>query len=69
MLKEEGITTEEGRRKFYSSISWKKLIIESGEINNSISKIKEAPVMIINANKNVIGSEKNFLRLHLHHNL
>lgn len=41
MLQEEGITTEEGRKNFYSSISWEKLIIESGEINNSISKIKE----------------------------
>ena len=41
MLKEEGITTEEGRKKFYSSICWKTLIIESGEINNSISKIKK----------------------------
>lgn len=41
MLKKEGITTEEGRKKFYSSICWETLIIESGEINNSISKIKE----------------------------
>jgi len=41
MLKEEGITTEEGRKKFYSNICWETLIIESGEINNSISKIKE----------------------------
>lgn len=41
MLKEEGITTEAGRKKFYSSICWKTLIIESGEIDNSISKIKQ----------------------------
>lgn len=41
MLKEKGITTEAERKVFYSNISWEKLIIESGEINNSISKIKE----------------------------
>lgn len=41
MLREEGITSKEEVNKFYSNICWKQLIIESGEINNSISKIKE----------------------------
>lgn len=41
MLKEEGITGEPAVRDFYSKINWAKLIIDSGEINNSISKIKE----------------------------
>lgn len=41
IFKDKGIKTEEERKEFYSNISWKKLIIESGEINNSISKIKE----------------------------
>lgn len=41
MLKEQGITEEEERKIFYSSICWKSLIEESGEINNSIEKIKE----------------------------
>ena len=41
MLKEEGITTEEEVRKFYSNIDWEKLIEESGEIKNSITKIIE----------------------------
>lgn len=41
MLKEEGITTEPEVRKFYSNICWKTLIKESGEIDDSIAKIKE----------------------------
>lgn len=41
MLKEEKITGEENVAKFYSNIDWKKLIEQSGQINNSISKIKE----------------------------
>lgn len=41
MIKEQNITTEQERTRFYSNIDWKKLIEESGEINNSISKIKE----------------------------
>ena len=41
MLKEEGITAEEEKAKFYSSICWEKLIIDSGEINDSVNKIKE----------------------------
>ena len=41
MLKQKAITDELEVRKFYSSICWEELIIESGEINNSISKIKE----------------------------
>lgn len=41
MLKEEGITTEEERKIFYSNINWERLIIDSGQINNSIDKIKE----------------------------
>lgn len=41
MLKEEGITGEENVRKFYSNICWKKLIKESGQIDNSIEKIRK----------------------------
>ena len=41
MLQEEGITEESEVRKFYSNICWETLIKESGEINNSIEKIKE----------------------------
>lgn len=41
MLIKEGITREPEVRKFYSNINWSKLIIDSGEINNSVSKIKE----------------------------
>ena len=41
MLKEEGIHGEPAVRKFYSNIDWNKLIEDSGEINYSISKIKE----------------------------
>lgn len=41
MLKEEGITGEEEVTKFYNGINWTKLIEESGQINNSISEIKE----------------------------
>ena len=41
MLKEEGITDEESVRKFYSNICWKKLIKESGQIDNSIEKIRK----------------------------
>jgi len=41
MIKEMGITGETEVRKFYNTISWERLIIDSGEINNSISKIKE----------------------------
>lgn len=41
MLQEEGITTEPEITMFYSNICWETLIKESGEINNSISKIKE----------------------------
>lgn len=40
MLKEAGITGEDEVTKFYSSIDWEKLIEESGEINDSINKIK-----------------------------
>ena len=41
MLKELGITAEPQITEFYSKLNWEKLIKESGEINNSISKIKE----------------------------
>lgn len=41
MLEEEGITEEPEVKKFYSNICWKTLIIESGQINDSISKIKK----------------------------
>jgi len=41
IIKERNITDEKEIDEFFRSISWKKLIIESGEIDNSISKIKE----------------------------
>lgn len=41
ILREKGITSEEERRAFYNNVCWRKLIIDSGEIDNSISKIKK----------------------------
>lgn len=41
MLQEEGIFGEENVRKFYSRICWKTLITESGQIDNSIEKIRK----------------------------
>ena len=41
MLKEKGIEREEEKKDFYRNLSWEELIIEAGEINNSIEKIKE----------------------------
>lgn len=41
MLREEGVTKEDEVRAFYSNICWEKLIIDSGEIDGSINKIKE----------------------------
>lgn len=41
MLKQQSLTTEEEVRAFYCNICWEKLIIESGEINNAINKIKK----------------------------
>lgn len=41
MLKELGITNEKEAANFYSNINWEKLIIDSGEINNSIKQIKK----------------------------
>lgn len=40
MIKEKGLTTADEVRTFYQNINWDTLIKESGEINNSISKIK-----------------------------
>lgn len=40
ILMQEGITEEPEVRKFYSNINWQKLIEDSGEINNGVSKIK-----------------------------
>lgn len=40
IIEEMGLTTEDERRKFYRNVSWEKLILESGEIDNAISKIK-----------------------------
>ena len=39
--KEKGLTSEKDIRNFYRNIDWNKLIIEAGQINNSIDKIKE----------------------------
>lgn len=41
MIKAMSLTTEDEIRGFYRSISWEQLIIESGEIDNATSKIKE----------------------------
>lgn len=41
MLREEGITKEAEVRAFYSNICWEKLIVDAGEIDDSISKIKQ----------------------------
>ena len=41
MLLEKKITTEEEVTEFYSNIDWEQLIKDSGQINNSIDKIKE----------------------------
>ena len=41
ILRKEGIVSKDEVTKFYTYIDWSKLIEESGEINDSISKIKE----------------------------
>lgn len=41
ILREEGIVSKEEVTKFYTNINWGKLIEESGQINDSINKIKE----------------------------
>ena len=41
MIKEAGIHGEPAVRKFYSSIDWKKLIEDSGTINDAITKIRK----------------------------
>lgn len=41
MIKEKGLTEEKDIRHFYRTIDWNNLIIEAGEINDSIEKIKE----------------------------
>ena len=41
MLKEKGIESEQEKKDFYRNLSWEELIIEAGEINNSIDKIKK----------------------------
>ncbi|MBQ8193305.1 MAG: hypothetical protein IJZ46_04485 [Bacilli bacterium] len=41
MIKEQGLTNHDEIEKFYKNISWEELIIEAGEIDNSISKIKK----------------------------
>ena len=40
MIKEKGITKSEEIDHFYQNLSWEQLIIEAGEINNSITKIE-----------------------------
>lgn len=40
MIKDKGITSEEEAEKFYKEIDWKMLIEVSGEIDDSIQKIK-----------------------------
>ena len=39
--KNKGLTNEKDIEHFYKNLSWEELIIEAGEINNSIEKIKE----------------------------
>lgn len=41
MLEEQGISEEEKVREFYQNLEWNSFILLSGEIDNSISKIKE----------------------------
>ena len=41
MIKNKGLTNEKDIDHFYKNLSWEELIIEAGEINNSIEKIKE----------------------------
>ena len=41
MIKNKGLTNEKDIEHFYKNLSWEELIIEAGEINNSIDKIKE----------------------------
>ena len=41
MLEKLNITTEEEKSKFYNNIDWDNLIEISGQINDSINKIKE----------------------------
>lgn len=41
MIKEKGLNNDVEIEQFYRSLSWEKLIIEAGEINNSIDKIKK----------------------------
>ena len=41
MIKNKGLTNEKDIENFYKNLSWEELIIEAGEINNSIEKIKE----------------------------
>ena len=41
MIRDMNLEGEENIRRFYRELDWKKLIIDSGEIDNSISKIKE----------------------------
>lgn len=41
ILKKNNITDEEERQKFYKNVNWDELIILSGQIDDSISKIKK----------------------------
>ena len=41
MIKNKGLTDKEEIEHFYKNLSWEELIIEAGEIDNSIEKIKE----------------------------
>lgn len=41
MIKEKGLTLEKDIRHFYRTLSWEALIIEAGQIDSSIEKIKE----------------------------
>lgn len=41
MINNKGLTDEKDIEHFYKNLSWEELIIEAGEIDNSIDKIKE----------------------------
>lgn len=41
MIKEKGITTRDEVNEFYQNLNWNDLIRDSGEIDNSIAKIKK----------------------------
>ena len=58
MIKEKGITKREEIDHFYKNLSWQQLIIEAGEINNSITKIKKLMEAVADQGKTNPGGRK-----------